>query len=131
MMFRIAAALSLCAGLAGAETFDVAMESGANYDKAAFRLWLPDGSDTVRAVLVLVPGSNGDGRDQVDTPFWQELATRHGLALVGVYLTDKQHEDMFIEHYVDVRRGADRLSWRRSRASERRPATRRSEVLRC
>lgn len=89
-----------------AESHDVEMPPGSNYDRAAFRLWLPDGVETVRALLVLVPGSNGDGRDQVERPVWQDLATRHRLALVGVYLTDHQHEDMFIEHYVDVRRGS-------------------------
>ena len=76
MTLRIAAALSLCATMAVAETVDVAMDPGANYDKANFRLWLPDGFDVVRAVLVLVPGSNGDGRAQVEEPFWQEFATR-------------------------------------------------------
>jgi pimeloyl-ACP methyl ester carboxylesterase len=89
-----------------AETRDVEMPAGANFDHAAFRLWYPDGIETVRAILVLVPGSNGDGRSQVEDAFWQELARRHGLALVGVYLTDKPHEDMFIEHYVDVRQGS-------------------------
>lgn len=99
-------ASSLCAVMAAAATHDVAMPPGANYDRAEFRLWLPDGLARVSAVLLLVPGSNGDGRDQVETPIWRELAARHGLALVGVHLTDKPHEDMFIEHYVDVRRGS-------------------------
>lgn len=108
MIVRVALALSLCATIAGAETYDVTMASGDNYDKAEFRLWLPDGVESVGALLVLVPGSNGDGRGQVDEPFWQELAVRNQLALVGVRLTDKRHEDMFIEHYVDVRRGSGR-----------------------
>ena len=84
------------------------MPPGKNFDRAAFRLWLPDDVETVRAVLVLVPGSNGDGRDQVEAPFWQQLAARHGLALLGVYLTDKRHEDMFIEHYIEVTAGSGR-----------------------
>ncbi len=89
-----------------AETHEVEMPPGANYDRAAFRIWLPDDVETVRAILVLVPGSNGDGRDQVETPLWQEFATRHHLALVGVQLTDKPHEHMFIEHYIDVSGGS-------------------------
>ncbi len=89
-----------------AETHDVEMPSGANYDRAAFRLWLPDDVETARAILVLVPGSNGDGRDQVETPLWQQFATRHHLALVGVQLTDKKHEHLFIEHYINVSRGS-------------------------
>jgi dienelactone hydrolase len=91
---------------AHAETHDIEMPSGANYERASFRLWLPEDVESVRAILVLVPGSNGDGRDQVETPLWQELATRHQLALLGVQLTDKQHEHMFIEHYVNVSEGS-------------------------
>ena len=111
--FLIAAALSLSLNLSGAivqpasaATHDVEMPPGKNFHRAAFRLWLPEDVDTLRAVLVLVPGSNGDGRDQVETRLWQQLAARHGLGLVGVYLTDKQHADMFIERYIEVSEGS-------------------------
>lgn len=93
------------ASLASATTFDTAIPPGANFDAAEFRLWLPDGGP-VRAVAILVPGSNGDGRGQVDDPFWQQFATRQRVGLVGVRLTDKPHDQMFIEHYVDVSRGS-------------------------
>ena len=96
----------LSAAAAGAETYSVDMPSGANYDRAAFRLWLPDDIERVRAVVVLVPGSNGDGRDEVASPIWQKLAIEQRLGLVGVQLTDKEHENMFIEHYVEVSRGS-------------------------
>lgn len=91
-----------------AATFDQAAAPGANYDKAEFRLWLPDtlASAPVRALVILVPGSNGDGRGQVDDPFWQAFAAKHQLALVGCRFTDKQHDQMFIEEYVDVSRGS-------------------------
>ena len=89
-----------------ASTFDESMPPGANYDKAEFRLWIPDGAAKLRALAILVPGSNGDGRAQVEEPFWQEFATKHQLGLVGVRLTDKQHDQMFIEHYVDVSKGS-------------------------
>src|SRR5262245_9332974 len=91
---------------ARAATFDESVPSGANYDKAEFRLWLPDASGPVRATVILVPGSNGDGRGQVDDPFWQTFAAKRHLALVGCRLTDKQHDQMFIEHYVDVSKGS-------------------------
>ena len=102
----VAVACGLSAVPVSAEIYDVEVPPGNNYDRAAFRLWLPDDVDTVQALLVLVPGSNGDGRDQVETPAWQELAKRHGLGLVGVQLTDKRHEDMFIEHYIEVSQGS-------------------------
>ena len=60
----------------------------------------------VRAVAVLVPGSNGDGRGQVDDPVWQAFAVKHKLALVGVRLTDKPHDQGFIEEYVNVSQGS-------------------------
>jgi len=87
-------------------TLDEAAAPGANYDKAEFRLWLPPNSDPVRAVVVIVPGSNGDWRSQVADPIWQKFATEQKLALVGCRITDKQHEQSFIEEYVDVKRGS-------------------------
>lgn len=98
--------LALTAAPAMSATYDFSAKPGANYDKAEFRLWLPDGAGPVRALVVLVPGSNGEGRDQVDDPFWQAFATRHHLALVGCHLTDKKHDQMFIEEYVDVSKGS-------------------------
>ena len=55
--------------------------------------------------MILVPGSNGDGRGAVDEPFWRDFATRHQLALVGCRFTDKPHDQMFLEHYVEVAKG--------------------------
>src|SRR3954469_16442105 len=86
--------------------FEETVAPGANYDKAEFRLWLPPGVPAVRAIAVLVPGSNGDGRGQVDDPGWQEFAVRNKLALVGVRLTDKPHDQGFIEEYVNVSQGS-------------------------
>jgi poly(3-hydroxybutyrate) depolymerase len=93
------------AARAGA-TFDEAAPPGANYDKAEFRLWLPDASGPVRAIVVLVPGSNGEGRTMVDDPFWQAFAVQHHVALLGCHFTDKPHDQGFIEEYVDVAKGS-------------------------
>src|SRR5262245_52647862 len=62
---------------------------GANYDHADFRFWLPKDSGPVRAVVVLVPGSNGDGRNMADDTFWQDFATKQHAALVACRFTDK------------------------------------------
>jgi poly(3-hydroxybutyrate) depolymerase len=78
---------------------------GANYDIAEFRLWLPPGEGPMKAILVLTPGSNGDGRAAVDKPEWQAFATRERVALVGVHLADKPPRG-FIEQYIDVKRGS-------------------------
>ena len=58
---------------ASSGTLDEAAPPGANYDKAEFRLWIPPAAATVRAIVVLVPGSNGDGRPMADDAFWQRL----------------------------------------------------------
>ena len=87
-------------------SFDEAIPPGANYDKAAFRLWLPSEQGPVRAVLLLVPGSNGDGRPAAGDAGWQAFATRHHLALVACQFTDKQHEQAFIEEYANVSKGS-------------------------
>src|SRR5579863_6551777 len=92
--------------VSAAATFDAGVKPGANFDKAEFRLWLPDGSGPVRALVVLVPGSNGEGRTMVDDPFWQAFAVKHRLGLVGCHLTDKPHDQSFIEEYVDVAKGS-------------------------
>ena len=94
--------VSFAAGL----TIDETVPPGNNFDKAEFRLWLPGDISSVRAVVILVPGSNGDGRPMADDAGWQDFATKNSLALVGVRLTDKPHEQSFIEHYVNVSQGS-------------------------
>jgi poly(3-hydroxybutyrate) depolymerase len=79
---------------------------GANYDKAEFRFWSPRSAQTVRAVLVLVPGSNGDGRPAAEDAEWQAYATKNKLAIVACRFTDKPHDQSFIEHYANVSQGS-------------------------
>jgi len=89
-----------------AQTFDVSVPPGDNFDTAEFRLWHQENVQVLRGILVLVPGSNGDGRAGVEDSTWRELAKKHDLALLGVHMTDKRHAQMFIEHYVDVEEGS-------------------------
>jgi poly(3-hydroxybutyrate) depolymerase len=92
--------------MVGAQTIDDSIAPGNNFDKAQFRLWYPREAGTLRAVLVLVPGSNGDGRAMADDSTWQSFATRNRLAIVACRFTDKPHEQSFIEHYVNVSQGS-------------------------
>jgi poly(3-hydroxybutyrate) depolymerase len=106
-MVWMAAGVSLAmAQAAGSGTMDEAAAPGKNYAKAEFRLWLPAEVGTVEATLVLVPGSNGDGRSQVENAVWQKFATAHKLALVGCHFTDKPHDQNFIEQYAEVSQGS-------------------------
>ena len=107
-MLTTVLALSLIAGLQAppAGVLDETVPPGANYDKAEFRYWQPDIEGPLRGVLVLVPGSNGDGRPMAEDAFWQDFAQRHHLAIVACRFTDKPHDQGFIEEYVDVSRGS-------------------------
>ena len=58
-----ATALASMATPLPAQTFDVSVPPGNNFDTAEFRLWHPEGVDFLRGILVLVPGSNRDGRE--------------------------------------------------------------------
>jgi dienelactone hydrolase len=80
--------------------------SGANFDKAQFSFWAPPGNTPVRGVLVLVPGSNGDGRGMAQDTVWQKFATEQHLAIVACRFTDKPHEQGFIEEYIAVSKGS-------------------------
>jgi poly(3-hydroxybutyrate) depolymerase len=101
-------ALAASAQSAGAQSaiLDDSVPPGANFDKAQFRLWMPRDVPRVRAVLVLVPGSNGDGRAMAEDSVWQAFAAKNRLAIVACRFTDKRHDQGFIEEYVDVARGS-------------------------
>jgi len=114
-MFAVAAAVLLAQGArpsaAMAQSSNVsALEDtippGANFDKAQFRFWTPPGASTLRGTMVLVPGSNGDGRAMAEDSVWQSFATRQRLALLACRFTDKPHDQGFIEDYVDVSKGS-------------------------
>jgi poly(3-hydroxybutyrate) depolymerase len=90
--FLAAARLAMARGAATGTTYDEALPPGADFDKAEFRFWLPSGASAVRALVVLVPGSNGDGRAMAADVFWQEFAAKHRLALVACGFTDKPHD---------------------------------------
>jgi len=87
-------------------TFEYSAPPGANYDKAEFRLWYANNTGPLHGTIILLTGSNGDGRPMVEDSVWQTFAVQHTLALVGCYFTDKPHEQGFIEEYADVSQGS-------------------------
>jgi poly(3-hydroxybutyrate) depolymerase len=113
---RVAAAAAVALAIASGWTvpaqspapgiLDESVPSGANFDKAEFRYWAPADAKRIDAVLVLVPGSNSDGRSMAEDAFWQQFASSHRLAIVACRLTDKPHDQGFIEEYVDVSKGS-------------------------
>ncbi len=89
-----------------ASTLEDTIPPGANFDKAQFRFWAPPGVATLRGTMVLVPGSNGDGRAMAEDSVWQTFATKQRLALLACRFTDKPHDQNFIEDYVNVSHGS-------------------------
>jgi hypothetical protein len=55
---------------------------------AAFRGWVPDTTDPLAGVLVLIPGRHGDGRGMADNSRWQQLATEVGFAILACQFAD-------------------------------------------
>ncbi|HTS75612.1 MAG TPA: hypothetical protein VMG40_05375 [Bryobacteraceae bacterium] len=92
--------------MAHSATLDEKAGPGRNYAVAEFRLWRPDTNSAIRAVVVLMPGSNGDARAMVEDAVWQAFAMKHRLALVGCHITDKPHDQNFIEEYANVSQGS-------------------------
>lgn len=56
----------------------------------ALRCYLPEGLVKARAIIVLVPGLNGDGRSMANDPEWMGLAQRTGCALIGCFIKGSQ-----------------------------------------
>jgi hypothetical protein len=92
--------------VSGQVVYDDSLINGNNFGKAAFRLWMKSDFKRIKGLIVLMPGSNGDGRDMVYDTAWQNMATRHNFALLGCYYMDKAHNYMDIESYADVKNGS-------------------------
>ena len=73
-------------------TSDLELPPGPNYAVASFRLWYPKGVDQVKGILVLLPGSNADGRSDVNASRWQTFATAEKLALLGCFFQDSNQK---------------------------------------
>ncbi len=54
----------------------------------AFRGWVPDTTEPLAGVLVLIPGRHGDGRGMADDARWQQLATDVGFGILACQFSD-------------------------------------------
>jgi poly(3-hydroxybutyrate) depolymerase len=100
----VAAAAALRAQ--GTAVLDDSVPPGANFAIAQFRFWAPPGQSPLRAVAVLVPGSNGDGRSMAEDSTWQAFAVRNHVALIACRFTDAPHDQGFFEDYIRVAQGS-------------------------
>lgn len=72
-----------------------------NFLLAEFRCYLPPGVDPVRAVAVLVPAYNEDGRNLAADSQWTAFAAEHRVALLACHFQgDAKHD------YSNARRGS-------------------------
>ena len=97
---------TLCNTATIAATYDVTMDPSAVHNMSAFRMWTPEGVDRFRGILMLNPGSNGDGRPAVGDEYWQRFAAKHDFALMATFLQDNPHPNMMIEEYIQVSEGS-------------------------
>lgn len=104
--FFLISVATLFGSTALADTYETTVEPGVVYNMAAFKLWHSPDVKNIRGILMLNPGSNGDGRGMVDDSYWQDFAVQHDLALMGTYFTDHRHVNMMIEHYIKVNEGS-------------------------
>lgn len=79
-------ALLLIAAAAQTTDWDAGANISPNLETAQFRWWAPADAKTIRGVLAVIPGRNGDARDAVNDAEWQGLATKHAFAIVGCRL---------------------------------------------
>ena len=88
----VVAALLLVAGGGQARAADYDWTcSPLGSDRAAeFRLWIPEGVEVLRAVIVLMPGQDGDGRPMAGDADWQRLAREQSAALLACSIRGEQ-----------------------------------------
>ena len=73
-----------------------------NFGIAEFRLWVPETSQSIKAVTVLVHSYNSNGLGYAYSSYWQEFAKRENVALLAVHLEEGNGTSV---SYTDARRG--------------------------
>jgi hypothetical protein len=81
--------------------------TGANFDVAEFRLWIPDTIDVpkVKAILVLAEGSNSNATNMTISNDWRAYAIANKIALMGVHLESKSSQTVF-DNYANASGGS-------------------------
>jgi hypothetical protein len=73
-----------------------------NFGIAEFRLWVPETSQSLKAVTVLVHSYNSNGLGYANSSDWQEFAKKENVALLAVYLKDINSTSV---SYTEANRG--------------------------
>ena len=81
--------------------------TGANFNVAEFRLWIPDKSvvPEVKAILILAEGSNSNAMYLTSEAQWRDYAIANKIALLGVHLESENAKTVF-ESYSNASGGS-------------------------
>jgi len=83
-------------------TYRVFPKQDDNFGVAEFRLWVPETSQALKAVAVLVHSYNSNGLGYANSSYWQEFAKKENVALLAVHLKEGSTSSV---SYTDARRG--------------------------
>lgn len=95
-----------CSNLIHAVIINDSIPSGKNFDKAIFRLWFSDNNNTIKGIIILTAGYNGDDRESVKDTLWRKLAQKYNFALLACYYTDYARAGIDNERYCNVKEGS-------------------------
>ena len=56
-----------------------------NFFEASARLWIPEESSTINAIVIVLGGTDSDGRSAIEDRGWREFAKKKKLALLGCF----------------------------------------------
>jgi pimeloyl-ACP methyl ester carboxylesterase len=80
----------------------------ANHILANYRIWIPNGVETLRGVIVRQHGCGGEGLVYANDLHWQALAIKHQLAILGTkYQTVGIYPDDPCDSWAVIDRGSE------------------------
>jgi alpha/beta superfamily hydrolase len=74
-----------------------------NFDTGEFRLWVPDNTSDLRAILILLNFDNSNGLGLANSDMWQKYAKKEHLGLLGVHFESLDNGG---RHYSDASAGS-------------------------
>jgi len=84
-------------------TYKVYPNSQDNFDVAEFRLWTPENTTNLKAILILAHSNNSNALGLARSESWQEYANSENLGILAVHL---KSFSTTAKHYSDARGGS-------------------------
>lgn len=86
-------------------TFRVYPQKSDNFSVAEFRLWVPEQSSGLKAILVLLNSHNSNALGMANSLYWQKYANQERLAIIGVHF---KTTDNPTKYYAQAEEGSGR-----------------------